>query len=66
MKSQVSYDETSEIRARLECQNEFKSPAEIKRVADLLQNTKVRAKGGPWRIIKRLGSVPAPVPWPLF
>jgi hypothetical protein len=66
MKPQVSYQETSEISARLECQSEFKSPAEIKRVAELLQNTKIRADGGPWRIIKRLAFVSAPVPWLLF
>ena len=65
MQSQVSR-EMGEISARLECQRELTTPPGVKRVAEMLQNSKVRAKGGPWRIMKRLGSVSAPAPWLLF
>jgi hypothetical protein len=52
-----------EISARLECEHEFETLPEIKKVAEMLRDSKVRAKGGPWRIMKRLGSLSAPVPW---
>ena len=65
MQSQVSR-EMGEISARLGCQHEFKALPGIKKVAEILRNSKVRAKGGSWRIMKRLGSVSAPVPWLLF
>ena len=65
MQSQVSR-EIGEISARLECQPELKTPPGVKQVAEMLQNFKVRTNGGLWRIMKRLGSASAPVPWALF
>ena len=69
MQSQVSR-EIGEISARLECQPELKTLPGVKRVAEMLRNSKVRAKKvrakGPWRIMKRLGALSAPVPWLLF
>ena len=65
MQSQVSR-EMGEIGACLECRRELKAPPGVKRVAEMLQNSKVRAKGGLWRIMKRLGCASAPVPWALF
>jgi hypothetical protein len=56
--------EMGEISARLECQHELRTPPGIKKVADV--SSKVGATGGPWSIIKHLGSVSAPVPWLLF
>ena len=69
MQSQVSR-EMGEISARLECQRELTTPPGVKRVAEMLRNSKVRAKKvrtkGPWRIMKRLGALSASVPWLLF
>jgi len=65
MQSQVSR-EMGEISARVECRHDLTTPPGIKRAAEMLQNSKVRTKGGLWRIMKRLGSVFAPVPWLLF
>ena len=58
--------EMGEISARLGSQYELTTPPRIKKVAEMLQNSKVRTNGGLWRIMKRLGSASAPVPWALF